>query len=104
MQQQLVEKFSLSNDEAATLIDAAQEAVEESVSLHAYTKALHSEMSYPEKEAVIEMLWHIALADQDLDKYEDYMIGKIAELLYIYRGDVMRSKHRVIEAISQAGP
>ena len=47
-------------------------------------------MTYAEKEAVIEMLWQIALADQDLDKYEDYMIGKIAELLYIYRGDVMR--------------
>jgi uncharacterized tellurite resistance protein B-like protein len=103
MQQQLTSKFGLSDDETAQLITAAEEAVEKSVSLHDYTKALHSEMSYTEKEAVIEMLWHIAMADQNLDKYEDYMIGKIAELLYIYRGDVIRLKHRVIESISQAG-
>jgi uncharacterized tellurite resistance protein B-like protein len=57
-------------------------------------------MSYPEKEAVIEMLWRIALADHDLDKYEDYMIGKIAELLYVYRGDVLRLKQRVVESIA----
>jgi uncharacterized tellurite resistance protein B-like protein len=49
------------------------------------------------------MLWHIAMVDQNLDKYEDYMIGKIAELLYIYRGDVIRLKQRVIESISLAG-
>jgi uncharacterized tellurite resistance protein B-like protein len=102
IRQQLHSKFDLSDNETAKLVDAAEEAAEESVSLHAYTKTLHSQMTYAEKEAVIEMLWQIALADQDLDKYEDYMIGKIAELLYIYRGDVMRLKHRVIESIPQA--
>ena len=102
IRQQLRSKFDLSDDETAKLINAAEEAVDESVSLHAYTKTLHSQMSYSEKEAVIEMLWQIALADRDLDKYEDYMIGKIAELLYVYRGDVMRLKHRVIESVSQA--
>ena len=47
-------------------------------------------MSYEEKTTVIEMLWRIALADNNLDKYEDYMIGKIADLLYIARGDVIQ--------------
>ena len=44
------------------------------------------------------MLWQIALADDTLDKYEDYMIAKIAELLYVARGDVLRLKQRVIES------
>ena len=47
----------------------------------------------------IEMLWKIALVDLDLDKYEDYMIAKIADLLYIARGDVMRLKQRVAESL-----
>jgi len=59
---------------------------------------LHDEMSYEEKTTVIEMLWRIALADNTLDKYEDYMIGKIADLLYIARGDVIRLKSRVIDS------
>ena len=61
-------------------------------------------MNYAEKESVIEMLWKIALVDFDLDKYEDYMIAKIADLLYVARGDVMRLKQRVVESLSDSQP
>lgn len=100
MHKLLVSKFDLSSEETEVLISAAEKTVENSVSLHDYTRTLHSELSYPEKESVIEMLWRIALADQDLDKYEDYMVGKIADLLYVYRGDVIRLKQRVIDALT----
>jgi uncharacterized tellurite resistance protein B-like protein len=80
------------------LLAVAGMAVENSVSLHEFTRLLHDEMSYEEKTTVIEMLWRIALADNNLDKYEDYMIGKIADLLYIARGDVIRLKNRVIDS------
>ena len=97
MRKQLATNFDLSEEEAATLLEAAETAVEHSVSLHEFTRLLHDEMTYDEKTTVIEMLWRIALIDDDLDKYEDYMIGKIADLLYIARGDVIRLKSRVIE-------
>ena len=102
MQKQLARRFDLSDDAAAELLHVAEKRVEDSVSLHEFTRALHAKMSYAEKEAVIEMLWRIALSGKDLDKYEDYMIGKIAELLYVYRGDVIRLKQRVFESISAA--
>ena len=92
--------FEVDGGEASMLIERAQVAVEEAVSLHEFTRILHAEMSYAEKEKVIEMLWKIALVDFDLDKYEDYMIAKIADLLYIARGDVMRLKQRVVESLS----
>ncbi len=101
--EQLAVRFDLPEQETAELLKAAQDKVEDSVSLHEFTQALHAGMSYAEKETVVEMLWHIALADQNLDKYEDYMIGKIAELLYVYRGDVIRLKDRVIQSIRQTG-
>lgn len=96
---QLMANFSLSEAEAAELAEAARNTATESVSLHDFTKTLHDNMNYKEKESVIEMLWRIALADRNLDKYEDYMIGKVAELLYVYRQDVLRIKHSVIESI-----
>ena len=43
------------------------------------------------------MLWHVALADRHLDKYEDYLIGKVSELLYVSRGDVLRLKHEALQ-------
>jgi len=97
---QLAGCFGLSDPDAADLLDRAHRAVEESVSLHEFTRILHAEMSYAEKESVIEMLWRIALADRNIDKYEDYMIAKIAELLYIARGDVIRLRQRVIDSLA----
>jgi uncharacterized tellurite resistance protein B-like protein len=98
MRRQLATNFGLSEGESRTLLEAAETAVENSVSLREFTRLLHDEMSYEEKTTVIEMLWRIALADNTLDKYEDYMIGKIADLLYIARGDVIRLKSRVIDS------
>jgi uncharacterized tellurite resistance protein B-like protein len=103
MSRQLKARFDLSEQDARDLLRTAHERVEDSVSLREFTSRLHSDMSYPEKEAVVEMLWRIALADRDLDKYEDYMIAKIAELLYVYRGDVMRLKQRVIDSMPADG-
>lgn len=97
----LAEQFNLSQHEAATVIEKAEVAAENSVSLHEFTSLLHSELSYAEKEQVVEMLWRIALADKQLDKYEDYMIGKIAELLYVARGDVIRLRQRVFQTLEQ---
>jgi uncharacterized tellurite resistance protein B-like protein len=93
--------FDLSAVEAESLLERAETAAEHSVSLHEFTKMLHAELDYGEKEKIIEMLWRIALADKVLDKYEDYMIGKIAELLYVARGDVIRLKHRVVESLDK---
>jgi uncharacterized tellurite resistance protein B-like protein len=98
MRKLLAANFGLSEEASRSLLEAAESAVEHSVSLHEFTRVLHDEMTYQEKETVIEMLWRIALADDDLDKYEDYMIGKIADLLYIARGDVIRLKSRVMDA------
>jgi len=93
--------FNLSAIEAESLLNRAETAAENSVSLHEYTRILHAELSYIEKEKVVEMLWRIALADKVLDKYEDYMVGKIAELLYVVRGDVMRLKNKVYESLDK---
>ncbi len=93
--------FGLSAVEAERILHRAETAVENSVSLYEFTRILHAELEYSEKESIIEMLWRIALADNVLDKYEDYMIGKIADLLYVVRGDVIRLKNRVYESLDK---
>ena len=82
--------FQLEPGAAAELVAEARSAVEDAVSLREFTAFLHQQLDYPDKQAIIAMLWDVALDDQDLDKYEDYLIGKIADLLYVSRGDVIR--------------
>ena len=93
----LNEKFELSGDAADKLLHEARVVAEDSVSMHDFTRAIHEGMDYDEKQRVIEMLWRVALADRNLDKYEDYLIGKLGELLYVSRGDVIRLRHKVAD-------
>jgi len=85
--------FHLSAEEAADLANAAGEAAEEYVSLHGFTQLLNKNLSEADKERVVSLLWQVAFADGRLDKYEDWLVLKIADLLYVNRTRVMRLKH-----------
>ena len=41
------------------------------------------------------MLWELAMADRELDKYEDYLVHKIADLLYVSNTVVLRIRHEI---------
>lgn len=100
MATELQTAFGLAPDGARDLLDRARVQAENAVSLQEFTRALHESMDYDEKQRVIEMLWQVALADKQLDKYEDYLVGKVGELLYVSRGDVIRLRERVIESLN----
>ena len=90
----LVEKhFDLSPDEAAELVNTAGEKADDMVSVHDFTRVLHEHLDENEKADIVSMLWRVAYADGRLDKYEDSLVLKISDLLYVSRGRVMRLKH-----------
>lgn len=93
--QLLAQRLELDLDEASQMIRRARIAVEGSVSLYEFTRPLHEAFSYEQRLEFVAMLWHVALADRRLDKYEEYLIGKVSELLYVARGDVIRLRHAV---------
>ncbi len=82
--------FRLEPRAAEELLVEARAAVDQAVSLREFTTLLHENLSYPDKLGIIAMLWDVALEDRTLDKYEDYLVTKVAELLYVSRGDVVR--------------
>jgi uncharacterized tellurite resistance protein B-like protein len=85
--------FSLDSSAAEDLLAEARDSVDDAVSLREFTAPLHEELSYPDKLRIVAMLWDVALEDRTLDKYEDYLISKVAELLYVSRGDVVRLRY-----------
>ncbi len=91
---QLVERrFGLSPEAAAELVNAASARAEDLVSVHDFTQLLHEHLDESEKGHIVGMLWDIAYADGRLDKYEDSLVLKISDLLYVSRARVMRLKH-----------
>jgi uncharacterized tellurite resistance protein B-like protein len=91
----LAVRLEIGPQEASALVHRARDAVEHSVSLYEFTQPLHAALSYEQKLEFVRMLWHVALADRRLDKYEDYLVGKVSELLYVVRGDVIRLRNEV---------
>ena len=85
--------FGLRHEEAAEVIDSARNEAEAIVSLNQFTQLLHKYLDPEEKSSIIAMLWQIAYADGRLDKYENALVLKISDLLYVSRGRVMRLKH-----------
>ena len=85
--------FDLPPEEAAQLVNLANEKAENLISVHEFTQLLHQHLDEDEKAHVIALLWQIAYADGRLDKYEDSLVLKISDLLHVSRGRVMRLKH-----------
>ncbi len=93
----LHENFQLDSDEIDNLITLAEEEVDHAVSLYEFTRLLNDSLSMPDKINIIENLWRVAYADSVVDKYEEYYIRKVADLLYIGHSDYIQSKLKAAE-------
>jgi uncharacterized tellurite resistance protein B-like protein len=87
--------FALDDEHARLLLDEAGKEADHAVELQQFTRRLHEQLSMAEKHRVVEMLWEVAFADQRLDKHEDNLVGRLAELLYVPRSDLIRIRNRV---------
>lgn len=97
----LTRHFELDAASGELLAEQARDEADRSVSLHDYTRTLHQELSDHEKTKVVEMLWEVALADDELDKYEDYLVRKVAELLYVPHHELIRLRHIVSQRLGK---
>ena len=91
----LKEYFLLDHEDVHDLFLEAEKIADNSVSLHEFTRTLHETLNEEAKNEIIEMLWRLALVDDSLDRYEDYLVRKIADLLYVSNSSVLRIKHNL---------
>ena len=90
----LLNHFHMSPAAAQELLTLAENEVDHVVSLHEFTRSLNDSLSREDRVKIVELLWKVAFADAVLDKYEEYFVRKIADLLYVSHKDYIQSKHR----------
>ncbi len=88
--------FHLQGARLQEVLSAAERAADEAVSLFQFTRKLDRAFDAPEKVRIVEMLWRMAAADGRIDKHEEYLVRKIADLLHVSHSQFMRMKHRVL--------
>ncbi len=93
----LAQRYALDPAQLQALMDQAQGAGRQAVSLFDYTQALNDRFDAAGKYQLMEMLWQVAWADGRLDPNEEHLLRKLAGLLYVPEADYIRAKLAVGE-------
>ena len=86
--------LELSDDEIQELIDLSQEEVSDATSLYQFTKEINAYFELQQKLDLMTALWQVALADDYLDKYEESILRKIADLIHLRHSEYIECKSR----------
>jgi uncharacterized tellurite resistance protein B-like protein len=87
--------FGLPDADAQELVRLAAEEVSAASSYHEFTSLINKNFSADQKIQVVENLWRVAYADGRLDKYEEHLIRRLADLLHVPHTQFIAAKHRV---------
>ena len=69
------------------------------IGYHPITKYLNENFDINFKKKVVLGLWKIAFINNDLDKYEDHLVRKVSDLLYINHADNMLLRNKAKEEL-----
>ena len=84
----------LSPEETRDLLARAEERADDATSLYEFTQHINRQLGPEQKAHVVELLWRVAYADGDLDKYEEHLVRRIADLIHVPHSVFIRMKHK----------
>ncbi len=95
-------RFGLSAGEADTLVRLAEDQARSATDHFQFTSLINRSFSQAQKQQVIELMWQVAYADSELSAYEQHVIRKIADLLYVPHRAYIAAKLRARDAAGTA--
>jgi uncharacterized tellurite resistance protein B-like protein len=92
-------RFALPQAEAAELERLGREEARQATDYFQFTSLINRSFSAAQKIELIEHLWQVAYADARLNKYEEHLVRKVADLLYVSHAHFITAKHRARDAV-----
>lgn len=86
-------EFQIPAADIDDLIALAHSECSEATSMYQFTQLVNQHSTFEEKFDLVTNMWRIAFADGDLDKYEEYIIRKVSDLIHLGHGEFIRAKH-----------
>ncbi len=90
----LVEHFGLGRSDAEAVLEQARQLQQDSSSMHDFTYRLRTRMDPQARAELVEWLWKVAFADGRLDRHEEHLIRRLADLLGTPHHEFIRRKHQ----------
>jgi uncharacterized tellurite resistance protein B-like protein len=92
----LTEQFDLAPEELLSVTEQAAQQADAATCLYEFTRTLNELASAEEKRALLAMMWRVAMADDVLSRYEEHLIRKVADVLYVPHSDFMAAKQQAL--------
>lgn len=90
--------LGLTGEQADALIRQAEQQDRQASDLYQFTSLLNREFSAQQKAQVVEQLWRVAFADAQLSAWEQHIVRKVADLLYVPHSAYIAAKIRARNA------
>jgi uncharacterized tellurite resistance protein B-like protein len=84
----------LDESQVEELMACAEAERAHSTDYYQFTSRINQSYGAAQKAKLIELLWRVAYADKVLDKCEEHLVRKIADLLYVPHSVFVAAKHR----------
>lgn len=85
-------KLQLDKATLQNLWKLAHEEQRGATSLYQFTSLINASYGYAEKVQLLHHMWEVAYADGRVDRFEEHLIRKVGDLLYLTHGDFIRTK------------
>ncbi len=93
--------FDLSEEYAKALVEASNDELEGSIDLWQFTNLINQNYSIEEKMRILETVWEVAYKDGKLEKHEDYLMHKLANLLRLSHKQLIDAKLRAKKSVAE---
>lgn len=90
------QEFNLSEESANELMMLAEQELSDATDYYQFTALINQSYTIEQKIKLVENLWHVALSDKILCKYEEHLVRKVSDLLYVPHRSFIAAKHRVL--------
>tara|TARA_A100001015_G_scaffold293472_1_gene370102 strand:- start:813 stop:1259 length:447 start_codon:yes stop_codon:yes gene_type:complete len=88
----LKELLDIKTNDLNDLIELSKKEVSAATSLYQFTRQINESYNIDKKIQLMTTLWRVAYADGRLDKYEENIIRRIADLIHIRHSEYIKCK------------
>lgn len=86
-------------DKLEEIAALARREAQQATSLFEFTQLINENYGYEEKLELMENMWRVAYSDGNLDRYEEHLIRKVSELIYVSHSDFIRTKLKIRDSV-----
>ena len=98
----LVQRFNLTEDDARSLMSAAEEIRKKMVDHFALTHYIRKNMSLEDRVEIVKTMWRLANSDGKLTGYETYLVRKLSDLLGLEHHVMINAKSDVLREMGSS--